>query len=42
VQATILTQTLAQRLNCEAWLLQSIEGSMEEKNRLWPAKMSPM
>ena len=36
VQATILTQTLAQRLNCEAWLLpsQSIEGSVEEKNRL--------
>ena len=30
VQATILTQTLAQRLNCDAWLLpsQSIEGSM--------------
>lgn len=33
VQATILTQTLAQHLNCEAWLLpsQSIEGSVEEK-----------
>lgn len=36
VQATILTQTLAQHLNCEAWLLpsQSIEGSVEEKKRL--------
>nr|VUD35080.1 transcriptional regulator of sorbose uptake and utilization genes [Raoultella sp. NCTC 9187] len=36
VQATILTQTLAQHLNCQAWLLpsQSIEGSMAEKNRL--------
>ncbi|MCT4708575.1 sugar-binding transcriptional regulator [Enterobacteriaceae bacterium H16N7] len=40
VQATILTQTLAQHLNCEAWLLpsQSIEGSMEEKNRLVASK----
>ena len=40
VQATILTQTLAQRLNCEAWLLpsQSIEGSTEEKNRLVASK----
>ena len=36
VRATILTQTLAQHLNCEAWLLpsQSIEGSVEEKKRL--------
>jgi Transcriptional regulator, contains sigma factor-related N-terminal domain len=36
VQATILTQNLAQRLNCEAGLLpsQSIEGSMQEKDRL--------
>ena len=36
VQATILTQTLAQQLNCQAWLLpaQSIEGSTEEKARL--------
>ncbi|MBU3893282.1 sugar-binding transcriptional regulator [Serratia rubidaea] len=36
VQATILTQTLAQQLNCKAWLLpaQSIEGSMDEKARL--------
>ena len=36
VQATILTQTLAQHLNCEAWLLpsQSIDGSVEEKKRL--------
>ncbi|STW24198.1 transcriptional regulator of sorbose uptake and utilization genes [Klebsiella variicola] len=42
VQATILTQTLAQRLNCDAWLLpsQSIEGSMEERNRLLASKMS--
>ena len=40
VQATILTQTLAQHLNCEAWLLpsQSIEGSVEEKNRLVASK----
>ena len=40
VQATILTQTLAQHLNCQAWLLpsQSIEGSMEEKNRLVASK----
>ena len=40
VQATILTQTLAQRLNCDAWLLpsQSIEGSMEERNRLLASK----
>ncbi|SQI34840.1 Sor operon activator [Leminorella richardii] len=40
VQATILTQTLAQRLNCESWLLpsQSIEGSTEEKNRLIASK----
>lgn len=40
VQATILTQTLAQQLNCQAWLLpsQSIEGSMEEKNRLIASK----
>ncbi len=40
VQATILTQTLAQHLNCEAWLLpsQSIEGSVEEKNRLIASK----
>ena len=40
VQATILTQTLAQHLNCEAWLLpsQSIEGSTEEKNRLVASK----
>lgn len=40
VQATILTQTLAQQLNCRAWLLpsQSIEGSMEEKNRLIASK----
>lgn len=40
VQATILTQTLAQHLNCEAWLLpsQSIEGSMAEKNRLVASK----
>lgn len=40
VQATILTQTLAQRLNCESWLLpsQSIEGSIEEKNRLTASK----
>ncbi|STW03031.1 transcriptional regulator of sorbose uptake and utilization genes [Klebsiella pneumoniae subsp. rhinoscleromatis] len=36
----ILTQTLAQRLNCDAWLLpsQSIEGSMEERNRLLASK----
>ncbi|ARJ43089.1 DNA-binding transcriptional regulator [Pantoea alhagi] len=36
VQATILTQTLAQQLNCRAWLLpaQSIEGSTQEKARL--------
>lgn len=36
VQATILTQTLARQLNCDAWLLpsQSIEGSVEEKARL--------
>jgi len=36
VQATILTQNLAQRLNCQSWLLpaQSIEGSIEEKERL--------
>ena len=36
VQATILTQTLAQQLNCQAWLLpaQSIEGSTAEKARL--------
>ncbi len=41
VQATILTQTLAQHLNCEAWLLpsQSIEGSVEEKNAWWQARM---
>ena len=40
VQATILTQTLAQQLNCQAWLLpsQSIEGSMDEKNRLIASK----
>lgn len=40
VQATILTQT-AQHLNCEAWLLpsQSIEGSVEEKNAWWQARM---
>lgn len=40
VQATILTQTLAQRLNCDARLLpsQSIEGSMEERNRLLASK----
>lgn len=36
VQATILTQTLAQQLNCDAWLLpsQSIEHSIDERNRL--------
>ncbi|TKI05207.1 sugar-binding transcriptional regulator [Martelella alba] len=36
VQATILTQTLAQQLNGKAWLLPSqiIEGSMAEKARL--------
>lgn len=36
VQATILTQTLAQQLNCDAWLLpsQSIEHSIAERNRL--------
>ncbi len=36
VQATILTQTLAQHLNCEAWLLPShrIDGSVEDKKRL--------
>ncbi|KNC90708.1 sugar-binding transcriptional regulator [Trabulsiella odontotermitis] len=40
VQATILTQTLAQQLNCDAWLLpsQSIEGSVQEKNRLIASK----
>ena len=43
VQATILTQTLAQRLNCDAWLLpsQSIEGSMEERNRLLASILEP-
>ncbi|WP_456311498.1 sugar-binding transcriptional regulator [Serratia proteamaculans] len=36
VQATILTQTLAAYLSCEAWLLpsQSIERSVEERQRL--------
>ncbi|ECI3443154.1 sugar-binding transcriptional regulator [Salmonella enterica subsp. houtenae] len=40
VQATILTQTLAQQLNCEAGLLpsQSIEGSVDEKKRLMASK----
>ncbi len=36
VQATILTQTLAAYLSCQAWLLpaQSIERSVEERQRL--------
>lgn len=36
VQATILTQTLAAYLSCEAWLLpsQSIERSVDERQRL--------
>ncbi len=36
VQATILTQTLGELLNCQAWLLpsQSIERSVADKNRL--------
>lgn len=40
VQATILTQNLAQLLNCQSWLLpsQSIEGSVEEKSRLLSSK----
>lgn len=42
VQATILTQTLAQRLNCDAWLLpsQSIEDPWRSATGCWPARTS--
>ena len=44
VQATILTQTLAQRLNCEAWLLLPRASKVLRRRKIasWPAKMSPM
>ncbi|STW40691.1 transcriptional regulator of sorbose uptake and utilization genes [Klebsiella pneumoniae] len=42
VQATILTQTLAQRLNCDAWLLpsQASKDPWRSATGCWPAKTS--